>query len=728
MRALPEVCEVHSGSFLWGGEIPWLPDLLAAGRHGSVTGRPIRDAFGRQVALIRALATSAPLSSSVQLRFVVEGNDPERRVRMYLLGRADQLADARRLARLTLALLPTELPFEPAPLATLKGILDPVEGIGPDQWAEVRRAVETLAPRVDDERDQDPQQPVVLPWNWSPHALLGSLGLLRDQVGTAVLGVHIEPHTVDVGVLDYLAASITECRELARDDESPLASAGIAAYRRWLRELPRAAVTLRVFLASEDPLAAGLAEAVGTDLTRGWEFDGLAGGFQVFRPQTLHEAESARLLLEELSIHDWGSNYGDPELGELVHLFDPYEANAAFRLPVTAEGGIAGVATGHMSTLGIGINRKRVDGEYVLGVDSGGSPVTVSRSEVNRHVLVAGLPGFGKTTTVHRLLWELSQGDDPVPFLVLDPAKTDYEYLAIPGVRTIELTPDHVGFNPLAVPAGATGRQYGPRVAAAFDSAFRQSERWPFGAMLLSQAIAQTYVRSGSETPTLNSLYAVTAELIENLGFSGEYSSNARALLLGRLASLSAGPLGKTLLGGPGAGIDWAEVLSTPTVIQLRKFSAPTERSLVFSLLLAGLISFREANPTSALSHVTVLEEAHRVLGSRPGEAVPDGTRAFAEAIAELRGSGEGFVVVEQAPSLLDPSVLKIVGSKVVHRTVDLSERQVLGGQCCWQNINWPTLVASRLGARSSTLPIPRPRRSCRYHLHLDGMYRRVPR
>lgn len=60
------------------------------------------------------------------------------------------------------------------------------------------------------------------------------------------------------------------------------------------------------------------------------------------------------------------------------------------------------------------------------------------------------------------------------------------------------------------------------------------------------------------------------------------------------------------------------------------------------------------------------------------GGYVNDGAQVFIDAMAELRGAGEGFVVVEQAPSRLVPEVRKLVGTVIAHRTVDAEERAVL--------------------------------------------------
>ena len=55
---------------------------------------------------------------------------------------------------------------------------------------------------------------------------------------------------------------------------------------------------------------------------------------------------------------------------------------------------------------------------------------------------------------------------------------------------------------------------------------------------------------------------------------------------------------------------------------------------MILALLLAGWASYREAHPERGLAHVTVLEEAHRVLG-KVGSTTSEGARTFLDALAD---------------------------------------------------------------------------------------------
>ena len=111
------------------------------------------------------------------------------------------------------------------------------------------------------------------------------------------------------------------------------------------------------------------------------------------------------------------------------------------------------------------------------------------------------------------------------------------------------------------------------------------------------------------------------------------------------------------------------------SIVEFRAFSSPEDRSLLFGLLFSGLVGYREAHPAEGLAHVTVLEEAHRLL--RASASGSFAASLFADAIAELRGAGEGFIIVDQAPSGLIPEASKNTGTKIAHRLLDREERDL---------------------------------------------------
>jgi len=85
------------------------------------------------------------------------------------------------------------------------------------------------------------------------------------------------------------------------------------------------------------------------------------------------------------------------------------------------------------------------------------------------------------------------------------------------------------------------------------------------------------------------------------------------------------------------------------------------------------------------LRHVTVLEEAHHLLRKTSTAQSEDGSNMMGKAvemisnaIAEMRSYGDGFIIADQSPGLLDASVLRNTNTKFIMR---LPESGVSGRQ-----------------------------------------------
>lgn len=89
----------------------------------------------------------------------------------------------------------------------------------------------------------------------------------------------------------------------------------------------------------------------------------------------------------------------------------------------------------------------------------------------------------------------------------------------------------------------------------------------------------------------------------------------------------------------------------------------------------------------SDLKHITVLEEAHNILRRTSVEQTSEGANLLGKSvemltnsIAEMRSFGEGFIIADQAPGLLDMAVIRNTNTKIIHRLPDLSDRELVGG------------------------------------------------
>lgn len=86
------------------------------------------------------------------------------------------------------------------------------------------------------------------------------------------------------------------------------------------------------------------------------------------------------------------------------------------------------------------------------------------------------------------------------------------------------------------------------------------------------------------------------------------------------------------------------------------------------------------------LSHVTVLEEAHNLLKRTSTEQSAEGANLIGKsvemltnAIAEMRTYGEGFVIADQSPGMLDMAVIRNTNTKIIMRLPEYSDRELVG-------------------------------------------------
>ena len=91
-------------------------------------------------------------------------------------------------------------------------------------------------------------------------------------------------------------------------------------------------------------------------------------------------------------------------------------------------------------------------------------------------------------------------------------------------------------------------------------------------------------------------------------------------------------------------------------------------------------------SPDSDLQHVTVIEEAHNLLKRTSTEQSSEGSNLLGKsvemlsnAIAEMRTYGEGFIIADQSPSLLDLSVIRNTNTKIIMRLPEYEDRVLVG-------------------------------------------------
>lgn len=324
--------------------------------------------------------------------------------------------------------------------------------------------------------------------------------------------------------------------------------------------------------------------------------------------------------------------------------------------------------------------------------------------DLTKHAFITGVTGSGKTESCLFLLDQLWR-EHHVPFLVIEPAKQEYRALkncrGYEDLKVFTLGDEREApfrLNPFEVPQRIHVQTHIDLLRALFNASFAGLYApMPY---LLEEALYEIYLERGwdlasgecqspataSKFPTLSDLCAKVEEVVERAGYDPEVTQNVQTALKVRLNSLRIGAKGRIL--DTQESIPIKELLGSPTVLELAAIGDPEVVAFLMGLLWLRLYEHRFAQGPSPLKHLTLLEEAHRLLARQiqfSGHPEVSNVRAqavevFCNMLAELRAFGEGLIIVDQSPTKLHPDVLKNTNLKLVHRLVAEEDRKAIGG------------------------------------------------
>ena len=330
--------------------------------------------------------------------------------------------------------------------------------------------------------------------------------------------------------------------------------------------------------------------------------------------------------------------------------------------------------------------------------------VKLSRDSLTSHTFVTGSTGSGKSNTIYRLLEGLEHKG--VNFLVVEPAKGEYKEVlgGLPGVSVYgtnpQLTP-LLRINPFSFPHGKEEPSRNIHILEHLDRLIEIfNVCWPMYAAMpavLKEAVEKSYEDCGwdlteSTNPYGDDLYPTFADVTRNIRTiidSSEYDAENKGAYKGalvtRLKSLTNGINGLIFTTKE---ISAQELFDRKVIVDLSRVGSTETKSLIMGLLVLKLQEHRmtEGHINSPLRHVTVLEEAHNLLKRTSTEQSQDSgnllgksVEMLANAIAEMRTYGEGFIIADQAPGLLDLSVIRNTNTKIIMRLPDQDDRELVG-------------------------------------------------
>ena len=323
-------------------------------------------------------------------------------------------------------------------------------------------------------------------------------------------------------------------------------------------------------------------------------------------------------------------------------------------------------------------------------------PVNLNQNSLASHVFVTGSTGSGKSNTIYQLLKEGRKNG--LKFLVVEPAKGEYKHVfgnhddvSVYGTNP-QLTP-LLRLNPFSFPKEIHILEHLDRLVEIFNVC------WPMYAAMpavLKKAVEQSYQECGWNLlestnpygrlyPNFNDIADNIKKIIDSSEYDDENKGAYKGALLTRIESLTNGINGLIF---SNEELTNEHLFDTNVIVDLSRVGSTETKSLLMGILVLKLQEYRmtSGDKNAELKHITVLEEAHNLLKRTSTEQMAESANLLgksvemlANAIAEMRTYGEGFIIADQAPGLMDLSVIRNTNTKIIMRLPDFSDRDLVG-------------------------------------------------
>lgn len=324
-------------------------------------------------------------------------------------------------------------------------------------------------------------------------------------------------------------------------------------------------------------------------------------------------------------------------------------------------------------------------------------PVHLDIENLTAHTFITGSTGAGKSNTIYTLLNELTK-NDKAHFLVIEPAKGEYKGVlgGKDNVTVLGTNPrisPLLRLNPFSFPDDIHVLEHIDRLVEIFNAC------WPMYAAMpavLKDAVETVYRNAGWDmTQSISSLgyFPTFLDLLEELpktikksNYSSDTQSDYTGALVTRVKSLTNGIIGQIFCSKE--EIPNEQLFDQNVIVDLSRIGSSETKSLLMGLLTMKLQEYRmsQGGMNSSLRHITVLEEAHNLLRRTSSEQSQESSNLqgksvemIANAIAEMRTYGEGFIIADQSPGLMDLSVIRNTNTKIIMRLPDETDRQLVG-------------------------------------------------
>lgn len=370
--------------------------------------------------------------------------------------------------------------------------------------------------------------------------------------------------------------------------------------------------------------------------------------------------------------------------------------NSVIGLNVTEHAAFARDILKQSNSTGIAAeNRIEIGNIYHMGKRISDAPVEMNVDALCAHLFVAGTTGVGKSNFCYQLISKLRQRG--VKALIIEPAKGEYAKVfggkdfRVYGTNLLKAPPLRI--NPFAFPEGISTEEHIERLLAIFNAA------WPmYSAMpaLLKESIIEAYRRNGfydmwdgkpegCRFPCFQDLLDILPEQIKESQYSQEVQGNYIGALVTRVKSLTTGIYSVVF---SEAELGDQVLFDEDVIIDISRVGSEETKALIMGILIARQSEYLSCSGrmNSSLNHITLLEEAHHLLGRAPnvqgdgaGNIRAASLEMINDAIREMRTYGNGFLIADQSPKAVDASVIANTQTKVFFMLPDREDRRIAG-------------------------------------------------
>ncbi len=324
--------------------------------------------------------------------------------------------------------------------------------------------------------------------------------------------------------------------------------------------------------------------------------------------------------------------------------------------------------------------------------------VELSLKSLSSHTFITGSTGSGKSNTIYHILDKAQKNN--VSFLVIEPAKGEYKhaYGNKKGVTVYGTNPSIstlLRLNPFSFPKEVHVLEHLDRLVEIFNVC------WPMYAAMpavLKDAVQKSYEDCGwdllkSTNKYNENIYPEFADVAKNVldiielsEYDKENKGAYKGSLVTRLKSLTTGI---NALVFSNDELSNEDMFDKNVIVDLSRVGSSETKALIMGILVLKLQEYRMSSDirmNSDLRHLTIMEEAHNLLRRTSIEQPTEGSNILGKsvemisnAIAEMRTYGEGFIIADQAPGLMDMSVIRNTNTKIIMRLPDQGDRELVG-------------------------------------------------